>query len=265
VELEICADGATTGRLSEGEHRFAALSTDAFAVRSATLLRTGAVTPPAGREAAAVEQWDREHRRVAVGGRTEPTLLVVPENVNPGWVATLDGRELETRTVDGWQQGYVLPAGPAGEVALEFRAGTVFHAALAAGAVAVLVLLALVVLPARGTQPPPGRGRSTAWLVSLGAVAGIALVGGGVGLALLAATAALARAVRARRRRVLAGLAATSLLAAGAVQLTLPGVAVQVLALLAVSAVVVSMLDGDRRAGTVGPAAPAGRGTEEGA
>jgi hypothetical protein len=69
--------------------------------------------------------------------------------------------------------------------------------------------------------------------------------------------------VRARRRRVLAELAATSLLAAGAVQLTLPGVAVQVLALLAVSAVVLTMLDGDRHAGTVRPVPPAGRRAEE--
>jgi Ca2+/Na+ antiporter len=133
----------------------------------------------------------------------------------------------------------------------------------------VLVLLALVVLPVRGQQPPPtGRGGSARGLVAFGAVGGLALIGGGVGLVLLAATAALTRAARARRRIVLPGLAAGSLLAAGAVHLTLSGdvarVAVQVLALLAVCAVVVAVLAGDRRPRIPVAPAPAGRPAEEG-
>lgn len=242
VELRLCGS-ASTGTLGPGEHRLSTSSTEAFTVSSATLLRTGDEPAATGRTAADVGTWDREHRTVAVGARSSATLLVVPESVNPGWVATLDGRELETVTVDGWQQGYVLPEGGAGTVQLDFRAGAVYHAALAAGAGAVLLLLILLLVPGRRTPPPaaPGRGRGRVWL-ALGAVVGVALVGGWVGLLALAGCAAAARILG---RRGLAVLAGGALLAAGALFLTTSGdtaeVAVQVLALLAVCAVVAAL------------------------
>jgi arabinofuranan 3-O-arabinosyltransferase len=253
LDLQLCAASAgPTGRLSAGDHRFAARSSDTLVVRSATLLRTdaGAGAPAGGRHAVDVGQWDREHRTVRVAGRSEPTLLVVPENVNPGWTATLDGRELATQTVDGWQQGYVLAPGGAGEVVLDFRAGAVYHAALAGGAAAVLVLLVLLLLPSLGTPPPvPRRRRGVGPLVALAAVAGVALIGGGWGLAVLAAATALGAVVR--RRGALGALATACLLAAGGVFLTLseePATsAVQLLALVAVAAVVASLLIGARR------------------
>jgi arabinofuranan 3-O-arabinosyltransferase len=257
LDIAVCAGPGTTGELAAGEHRFVARSTDTLAVRSATLLRSDApaAAPAAGREAADIGRWDREHRTVRVPARDEATLLVVPENENPGWVATLDGHELRARTVDGWQQGYVLPAGPAGEVVLEFRAGAVYHAALAAGAVAVLLLLALLVLPARRTSSPSGgRSRGARAVVVLAVVAGIALIGGGWGLALLAGTAALGWTCG--RRAVLPVVAGFSLLAAGGVFLTLSGdgarVAAQVLALVAVAAVAAALLTEGRGAATSG-------------
>jgi arabinofuranan 3-O-arabinosyltransferase len=251
VELEPCGD-AGTGRLGRGEHRLATAGTDAFTVTSATLLRTGeeATGADAGRIATDIGTWDREYRTVSVSTRDEPALLVVPESVNPGWVATLAGQELEPVTVDGWQQGYVLPEGAAGTVVLDFRAGTVYHAALAAGAVAVLVLLGLLLVPGRGTPPPAGgRRRARGW-PAVAAVAGVALVGGLVGLLALAGTAGLASLLGARRRQVLAALAGGSLLAAGTLFLTVSGegsqTAVQVLALMAVCAVVASLVTGGR-------------------
>ena len=36
-------------------------------------------------------------------------VLVLADNADPGWSATLDGRELEPQTVDGWAQGFALP------------------------------------------------------------------------------------------------------------------------------------------------------------
>jgi arabinofuranan 3-O-arabinosyltransferase len=104
VPVQACGAGLGTGRLDAGEHRFAALSTGAFAVDSATLSRVGAARPASGRTAADVVRWDAEHRVVALPARDRPTLLVVPENQNAGWRAVLDGRQLATRTVDGWQQ-----------------------------------------------------------------------------------------------------------------------------------------------------------------
>ncbi|TFV61727.1 UNVERIFIED_ORG: DUF3367 domain-containing protein [Bacillus sp. AZ43] len=256
VPLTLCG-GTGTGWLREGEHRLVATASDAFTVASATLVRAGeepAADGPA-RRAADVERWDREHRTVAVGERSEPTLLVVPENVNPGWVATLAGEELETLAVDGWQQGYVLPAGPAGEVHLEFRAGNVYHAALAAGVGALLVLLVVLLVPARAARPLPARvprGRR-AW-VALAAAAGVALVGGPVGLAALGVLALAVHLLGPRGRGLPAALAGGLLLVAGVLFLTVSGetvqVAVQTLALGAVCAVAAPVVAAAGRSGT---------------
>ena len=210
-------------------------------------------------------RWDAEHRTLDVAARTVATLLVLPENVNPGWVATLDGVPLETRTVDGWQQGYVLPAGQAGVVSLDFAPGTAYRAALAVGAVAVLLLVVLLLVPARRPGPPPtGRRRRAGVVVLLVATAATAVVGGGVGLAALAAAALVGWAARARRGTVLGLLAGAALLAAGIVFLLVPGAetAVQTLALVSLAALVASVFGTGRRPGSAsgaGAAPPARR------
>ena len=146
---------------------------------------------------------------------------------------------------------------------LDFRAGAVYRAALAAGAVAVLALLALLLLPQRSSAPEAVRGRDHApvW-IPVAAVAGVALIGGVVGVLALMAAAGVARPLRLRprpRHRVaLAALAGGSLLAAGTLFLTVSGpaaqAAVQVLALLAVSAVAASLLTGGPGRGFSGTA-----------
>jgi arabinofuranan 3-O-arabinosyltransferase len=135
-------------------------------------------------------------------------------------------------------------------VTLTFRAGAVYHAALAAGAGAVLVLLAVLLVPGRGTVPatvtsaaPVGRRRRL--LTGAALALGVALVGGFIGLAALAGALALGWATRERRQLVLGALAAGSPAAAGLVFLVVPGpaaeTATQVLALVAVTAVVASL------------------------
>ena len=152
VELTLC--GPATAALGTGEHRLVATATDTLAVDSATLTRVGSAVAAAGsRTAARITRWDAEDRSVRVAARTEATLLVVPENTNPGWSATLDGHRLETVAVDGWQQGYVLPAGAAGTVELSFGPGLLYRWALGIGAGAVLLLIALAVVRGRPARP----------------------------------------------------------------------------------------------------------------
>ncbi|MGY1727363.1 alpha-(1-_3)-arabinofuranosyltransferase family protein [Geodermatophilus sp. SYSU D01062] len=249
LDLELCDDPGVA--LAAGGHRLVATGTDVLAVRSATL--TAADPGPApGREAADVTRWDAEHRAVRVAARDEPTLLVVPENTNPGWRATLDGEVLDTVAVDGWQQGYVLPPGAAGTVTLDFLPGTAYRAALTAGAAAVLLLVLLAVLPVRRPRPVPApgrRGRGGQVLVVLAAVAGTALAGGVVGLGLLAVAVAAGAALRTRRAAVLGGVAAGAVAVAGVLLLVVPdatGTARQVLALAALAAVVAAVLPAPR-------------------
>ena len=258
VTLELCG-GASTGVLATGEHRLVATATDTFAVDAATLVRSTGTGGEGRREAAGIARWDAEHRTVDVDARSEPTLLVVPENANAGWVATLDGAVLETRTVDGWQQGYVLPAGAAAEVHLDFVPGTGYRSALLAGLAAVLLLVLLAALPARRPSPaagPPRRGRP---VVAGAALAATVVVGGFVGAVALAAVLAVVgvgRAAGRRRPLVLGAVTGLAVLAAGVLLVAVPGAAGeparQALMLVALSAVVVSLvLPGERgRSGT---------------
>jgi arabinofuranan 3-O-arabinosyltransferase len=248
VNLLVCAGEGTTGRLTPGEHRLVAESTDVFAVTSATLADPDAATGSASaRTAAEVTRWGAEQRTVEVGRRGEPTLLVVPENENAGWVATLDGQELEARTVDGWQQGYLLPAGPVGEVHLEFRPGATYRTALAGGAAAVVLLVVLLLLPVRRpVAPTTGRRPRAGVLALLVAAAGLLLLAGPAGLGAVAVAAGLVASAPGARVTVVRWLAGGSLTAGGLVTLLLPAdagrPAGQVMALLAVGALVASLL-----------------------
>jgi arabinofuranan 3-O-arabinosyltransferase len=96
-------------------------------------------------------------------------LLVVHENENPGWQATLDGTTLPAVTVDGWQQAWVVPAGASGVIHLDFTPQAAFTAGLlgGAGAAAVLLLLTLPLPAWRRRRPAPAALRAT----SLGTVA----------------------------------------------------------------------------------------------
>ena len=68
-------------------------------------------------------------------------MLRVAENSNPGWRATLDGRPLETMALDGWQQGYRVPAGDGGRVVLDFTPDRPYRAGLWIGAALALLLV----------------------------------------------------------------------------------------------------------------------------
>ncbi len=252
IPVSLCDDAVATG-LGAGRHRLIAMHTAALAVDSATLVRTGgaASTSPVSREPVAVERWDAEHRTVEVAARDEDTLLVVPENTNAGWAATLDGRRLESVAVDGWQQGYVLPAGAAGTVDIDFAPGGLYRAGLVGGAGAIVLLAVLALVPVRPgrARPAAGRHRDASWVggvvLVVAALVGTALVGGVVGAGAVVVLWAVTAPLRRHRPLVLAGVAAGTAGAAGILLLVSPdgtGTARQVLALVAVGAVVAGML-----------------------
>ena len=102
------------------------------------------------------------------------SYLEVHQTANPGWTATLNGRQLTPVTLDGWQQAYVVPAGAGGTVALSFTPATGYHWLLGASVLALCVLIAAAVWPSRrpgprgvgawpadrrrSVSPPPGTG-----------------------------------------------------------------------------------------------------------
>ncbi|MGZ4645008.1 MAG: alpha-(1-_3)-arabinofuranosyltransferase domain-containing protein [Blastococcus sp.] len=250
VSVRLCGT-ASLPPLGVGVHRLAVASTDAFGASAATLAST---TGPAGtdgvRTAGRLLSWGAEDRQVAVAGRAAPALLVVPENVNDGWTATLDGSPLQRRTVDGWQQGYVLPAGAAGVVHLVFTPGTAYRAALGGGAAAVVLLLLLTLLPARGTSPAPSGRRAARAAVALVLFAGLGLLGGPAGLVAGVAAAAVGRVAHRAREGVLAAIAGGAVVAAGVVLLAAGPAsepATQALVLTALAATAASLFGNSRR------------------
>ncbi len=153
LELELC--GRRAVRIGEGTHQLTVTSTPQFAVTSLTL-EPVAGSPVEeevrGREVG-IERWDANHRAVTVGPGPE-SVLRIPENVNAGWQATLDGEVLEPLRLDGWQQGFKLDAGEGGLVQLEFIPDRTYATQLGIGALTALGLLALAI----GLELRRGRG-----------------------------------------------------------------------------------------------------------
>jgi arabinofuranan 3-O-arabinosyltransferase len=149
--------------LASGGHALAGLGGSAFTVSSITLRPVGEpAAPPRASRRVRIGRWDADRRAVAVGPGAA-AYLAVRENFNSGWQARLAGRRLRAVRLDGWQQGFLLPAGPGGTVDLRFAPDRGYRAALAAGAALLVVLVALALAPVgRTAAAAPPRGRALA-------------------------------------------------------------------------------------------------------
>jgi len=243
LQVRLCSPGGRLA-LGAGRHTLTA-APGTFAVTGLTLAGPGAGPGPAapaapaaaagGARAVTIGGWRPDQRRLDVGPGPA-AYLEVHQNYNPGWAATLDGRALAPVRLDGWQQGFVVPAGPGGTVTLTFRPAGTYHLALAVAAAAAAVLLAVTAWsfagrprrrpgggrgapgPAPPGRPPrvpvpagpvPGGGRR-AWLGVLAVAALLAVAGGPAALA-VPVLAFLARL----RPRALPALAFAAMAASG--------------------------------------------------
>ena len=59
------------------------------------------------------------------------------------WSGALNGQALTPVRLDGWQQGFVVPAGAGGTITLSFRPAAAYHLVLVASMLAAVILLAL--------------------------------------------------------------------------------------------------------------------------
>ena len=183
----------------------------------ASRLRTATMVP------AALGEWSADRRTVDVQSSAASRILVVPESINPGWTAhTAGGRALAAVTVNGWQQGWVLPPGTAGPVTLSFASNTPYRAGLIGG-LALLPLLALLGF-VRVRRPRPDEEPARPWQpgpVTAGvAVVAVAAAISGIGGAVVGAAAVGLRWILGRREKLCdaatVGVTASGLILAGA-------------------------------------------------
>lgn len=230
----------------------------------AAQLSTAAMTP------VHTTQWQSDRRQVDVSAATEQRVLVVPESINRGWTArTADGAALSPITVNGWQQGWVLPPGTSGPVTMVFAANTAYRIGLFGGLALLPLLVLLAFAPARGQrarvdpaaawQPGPAAAGAAVLLVGylISGFVGVVVLGGAIGVRYL---------LRGRSRRcddVTRGAAAGGLILAGAILSQYPWRSVdgyightwgvQLLALISVGALAASVVPISRSARTEVP------------
>jgi len=211
--------------VAAGLNRVVEPAGDAFDVQDAGLYSPGArassQTQPG--PAARVESWTPSRRVLRVNAATR-SYLVVNENFNAGWRASIGGRRLRALRLDGWKQAWLLPAGTAGVVTLTYLPGLLYHEAITGG-LAALALVMLVAIwtgvplrrrrarpgaapaagPAAARSPRLGRGRGSATAAARAGVAcGLPLtgfwLGGYPGAVILTASAGLFMAAASYRQ-----------------------------------------------------------------
>jgi arabinofuranan 3-O-arabinosyltransferase len=167
--------------------------------------------------------WGPARRELRIPQAATSRVLVVPESINPGWVAhTSAGTRLTPVAVNGWQQGFVVPAGTSGTVTLTFAPNSLYRAGLAGG-LALLPLLALMAWwprQRRGVDGLPARPWAPGRWAAIAVLTAGAVIAGVVGVLIFGAALAMQWTLRDRLRRLDAatvGPAAGGLIMAGAV------------------------------------------------
>ena len=196
---------------------------DAFVVDGAELAQLsmpGALPSPSV-VPAATGAWGPARREVRAPASETPRVLVIPESINPGWVArTGSGARLTPVAVNGWQQGWVVPAGDPGTITLTFASNSLYRAGLAVG-LALLPLLALLAL--WRTRTRRGDAAALPWApgdwAAVGVLAASAVIAGVAGVVVAGTVLGLRYALRHRERwrdRFTVWLSAGGLILAGA-------------------------------------------------
>ncbi len=141
---------------------------DRFSVQSVVLDRPAprllTAGPPVPAQPAGVRQWSSSTRVLQVSAPRQ-SYLIVNENFNSGWQARLAGHVLQPVQLDGWKQGWLLPAGSHGLVTLVYVPDAAYRDSLFAG----LAALAAVVI----TAFAPVRRRRATVQVTAGLPAGV--------------------------------------------------------------------------------------------
>ncbi|MCM1977162.1 alpha-(1-_3)-arabinofuranosyltransferase family protein [Streptomyces sp. G1] len=212
VDLTLCPESGL--ELSSGKHSVEAGDAGPLVVTAVKLTRGSlAGSPSSGRELG-VRDWLGDRRELTVGSGAA-SYLTTYENFNDGWRAELNGEKLTPVRLDGWQQGWRIPAGEGGTIKLSYEPAVTYDAGLIGSGVALAAVAGLALWRRREPNPdepqpvPPAPGL---WLGTVALTLVAAVVAGWFAL-LVPAFALLAR----RRHELLVPVALLALAAAGIV------------------------------------------------
>ncbi|MDS1114149.1 DUF3367 domain-containing protein [Gordonia westfalica] len=196
VVARACAPGEL--RLPAGQQEVSVTPGQAFTV-DAVSLTAGAPVTGVPTTTPDLTEWTAASRTVQIASGPE-RLLVVPESTNPGWIARVDGRELSPVVVNGWQQGWIVPAGVSGAVELTYRFDSLYRWSLVVGLALMALLLVAAWWPSSRRESIAERravptGRLTLVAAGLGILGASWLLSGWWGLAVGLAVGAAAAAV----------------------------------------------------------------------
>ncbi|MGW0040339.1 alpha-(1-_3)-arabinofuranosyltransferase [Rhodococcus sp. NPDC003348] len=196
------ADGTAPVPLPAGSPSVVVAPGPAFTVDGLRLDAAAPTSTPQRLDPVSTTAWTANQRELTVTAGAEDRLLVNPESQNIGWVATApDGTELAPVVVDGWQQGWIVPAGTDGTVTLEFPTDRWYRLGIFAGLLALIPLFVFALWPRRRPGRDPGPAPRTWHSTAAGAAGVLATAtvvagwpGALVAVAVLAAVAGIGRA-----------------------------------------------------------------------
>jgi arabinofuranan 3-O-arabinosyltransferase len=251
--------GCATALLRVGRHHLSSPATW-LQLDQVSLLADRSATPAgAAARDVSVGAWSTVQRRLRMSSGSR-TVIGLGENFNAGWQGTFDGEPVATVRLDGWRQGFVVPAGRAGLLELTYGPDRTYRAGLVVGLLAMLVVPMLLIVRGRGAAAPALPARLPRAVLLVLAVLTLTVLTGPAGaLCGLAAVAAYSAWRGPAGRRWTAAVPAVLLAVVGALGAFAldrgeprwgTGSALsQVLVALALAAVGVSLLDGEESSG----------------
>ena len=207
LDWTLCADDDVT--LAAGEVSLDAEQSAEFEPTALTVTRSGVSGAPAATPVV-LSRNDGAQLAAEVPASSAPALLVVPQNYNVGWVARdTDGSAMTAVRVNGWQQGWVVPAGAARTVGAAFGPDGSYRAGLAGGAMFLLACTALALWPSRreGDGVLPGR-RAHGWAWNAVAVVLLTWLSGPMGALACGTAFVVAYVLRSPRAEAAAAVVA---------------------------------------------------------
>ncbi|MCM3925713.1 DUF3367 domain-containing protein, partial [Frankia sp. AiPs1] len=148
VQVSLCTDEGRVTLPAGPHHLRVDQGPTSILVDSLALVGAGRQPAEQAARATQVGRWSAEHRTVQIGAG-ERAFLAVRENANTSWTAKLGGTTLQPVRLDGWQQGWIVPAGAGGTVVIDNAPGVEFRRNLIVGLLLVIVLVGLAALPER--------------------------------------------------------------------------------------------------------------------